>query len=192
MYELSRQVIRAAEIATDGVKTLAGVAITRYDEPVITMEQHITRVNYAISYLISLPPRQLTEDLDKTYLIPPRNEEHYSALGYILFYLLPNFHFHITTAYNILRHNGVDIGKQDYLGTTKPEDNDWPDLEPSIRKTCVLSGDPFSLNRSLAIAKRYQSALHQYPQLNYFTFDLSMLAEVLAALPRYKRSMMTH
>lgn len=128
MYELSRQVIRAAEIATDGVKALAGVASSSYDEPVVTMEQHIARVNHAISYLVSVPPRQLSNDLDKTYLIPPRNEEQYSALGYILFYLLPNFHFHITTAYNILRHNGVDIGKQDYLGTTKPEDNDWPDL----------------------------------------------------------------
>jgi len=128
MYELSRQVIRATEIATDGVSALAGLTNTPINEPIVSMEQHIARVNQAISFLVSVPPRQLSNDLDRSYLIPPRNEEQYSALGYILFYLLPNFHFHITTAYNILRHNGVDIGKQDYLGTTKPEDHDWPDL----------------------------------------------------------------
>lgn len=128
MYELSRQIVRAAEIATEGVINLSGVAANPFAEPVVTIEQHIARVNHAISYLVSLPPRQLSNELDKTYLIPPRNEEQYSALGYILFYLLPNFHFHITTAYNILRHNGVEIGKQDYLGTLQPTNDDWPDL----------------------------------------------------------------
>ncbi|MCT8126540.1 DUF1993 domain-containing protein [Alishewanella sp. BS5-314] len=128
MFELSKQIVRAAEIAAETITQLSGITEPDFAEPLITMEQHIARVNHTLSFLISVAPRQVNSGAEKDFLLPPTFEEQYSALGYILFYAVPNFHFHVTTAYNILRHNGVAIGKQDYLGRPQQDDPAWPDL----------------------------------------------------------------
>lgn len=120
MYELSRQVIRAADLASQGIAQLSQHPFTPYTGEIITLPQHIAYVNNAISYLLSVPPRTLVVNPEQKFPLPPSGEEQYGATGYTLFYLLPNFYFHITTGYNILRHNGIEIGKQDYLGKQYP------------------------------------------------------------------------
>ncbi|MDX3773056.1 DUF1993 domain-containing protein [Chromatiaceae bacterium AAb-1] len=120
MYELSKQVARAADIAAQGVQQLTAIPAPAFSTEVNTLEQHIAYVNHTISYLLSVPPRSFADSQQKKFRLPPEGEESYGALGYTLFYLLPNFYFHITTAYNILRHNGIEIGKQDYLGREAP------------------------------------------------------------------------
>lgn len=116
MYELSRQITRAAELAINGVEKLSGHTAENYSTDIQTVEQHIAYVNHSIGYLLTVPPRKFQDSEQKQFPLPPENQETYSGLGYTLFYLLPNFYFHVTTAYNILRHNGIEIGKRDYIG----------------------------------------------------------------------------
>lgn len=125
MYELSRQVKRAADIASETIELYSGVNCVTFNEEVVSIEQHIAYVNHSISYLLTIAPRQFDGLLQQSFTLPPRHEERYTALGYALFYALPNFYFHIATAYNILRHNGVDIGKQDYLGLHNYQQDGW-------------------------------------------------------------------
>lgn len=116
MYELSLQVQRAADIARETIELYSGKNSVSFVEEVVSIEQHIAYVNHNISYLLTVAPRQFEGVPEQSFTLPPQHDERYTSLGYALFYALPNFYFHITTAYNILRHNGVEIGKQDYLG----------------------------------------------------------------------------
>ncbi|HEY9044008.1 MAG TPA: DUF1993 domain-containing protein [Rheinheimera sp.] len=125
MYELSQQVKRAADIASETIELYSGINSVTFTEDVVTIEQHIAYVNHSISYLLTIAPRQFAGLEQQSFTLPPQHEERYSALGYALFYTLPNFYFHITTAYNILRHNGVEIGKQDYLGLHNYQQDGW-------------------------------------------------------------------
>lgn len=125
MYELSRQIKRAADIARETVELYSGKNSVQFVEEVVSIEQHIAYVNHSISYLLSIPPRQFEGVLEQSFTLPPQHDERYTALGYALFYALPNFYFHITTGYNILRHNGVAIGKRDYLGLHSYQQDGW-------------------------------------------------------------------
>ncbi len=132
MYELSLQVKRAADIARDTIELYSGKPSVTFVEDVISIEQHIAYVNHSISYLLTIAPRQFDGVLEQSFTLPPQHDERYSALGYALFYALPNFYFHTTTAYNILRHNGVEIGKQDYLGLSQYQQEGWHDAGSGI------------------------------------------------------------
>src|SRR5688500_10499991 len=81
------------------------------------MAELIARVSKTIDYLQSFKPEQLDGSEERTITIPtPRQTFTFPGLVYLRHWALPNFFFHVTTAYTLLRHNGVEIGKADYLG----------------------------------------------------------------------------
>ena len=120
MYPLSRQV----QIATDGVKgcvaRLAGVEVPSYEDNEATFEDLQARIAKTIAFVKTLSADQIDGSEDKEITLKtPSRELHFKGQAYLVGFALPNVFFHVTVAYSILRHNGVDLGKMDYLG--KPE-----------------------------------------------------------------------
>ncbi len=117
MFPLSRQI----QIATDGVKgcaaRLAGVEIPVYADTESTFPELQTRVTKTIDFLKSLRATQIDGSEERDVTLKLRGKEtRFKGQIYLLSFVIPNFYFHVTTAYAILRHNGVEIGKSDYLG----------------------------------------------------------------------------
>ena len=77
-----------------------------------------TRIARTVAYLKTLDPKQIDASADREIAFPlgPTNTGHMKGDDYLNHFVLPNFYFHLTTAYAILRHCGVDIGKRDFLG----------------------------------------------------------------------------
>jgi hypothetical protein len=117
MFPLSRQVQIATDVAKGGPSRLAGQTPPAYEDTETTFPELIARVRKTIDYLQSFSPEQIAGTEDKAITLKMRNNErHFTGLPYVQTFVLPNVYFHVTTAYNILRHNGVEIGKQDFLG----------------------------------------------------------------------------
>ena len=119
MFALARQI----QIATDAVKgcvsRLAGVEIPKYEDTEATLPDLIARLDKTIAYVKTFKPAQIDGTEEKAIVIKsPRGDLNFNGQQYLVHFVLPNLYFHVTTAYNILRHNGVEIGKQDYLGSS--------------------------------------------------------------------------
>ncbi len=116
MFPLSRQI----QIAADGVKgcaaRLAGVEVPSFPDTEKTFAELQARIAKTIDFLKTFSPKQIDGSEERKVTLKLRGQET-SFLGqpYLLNFVLPNFYFHISMAYAILRHNGVDIGKMDYL-----------------------------------------------------------------------------
>lgn len=117
MFPLARQVQVACDTAKGAVARLAGVEIPKHEDTEQTLAELKARIAKTIEFVQSIQPAQLdgTEDKDIT-LKRGEKSTTYKGMQFLLGHALPNFYFHVTTAYNILRHNGVEIGKRDYLG----------------------------------------------------------------------------
>jgi len=117
MFPLSRQV----QIATDGAKgcaaRLAGVEVPSYPDTEKTFAELQARIAKTIEFVKAFTPKQIDGSEERKVTLKLRDQE-VTFLGqpYLLSFVLPNLYFHITTAYAILRHNGVDLGKRDYIG----------------------------------------------------------------------------
>ncbi len=117
MFPLSRQVQLATDTARSGAARLAGVDFPAYEDTETTVAQLLQRIRNSITWLESLRPDQLDGTEDKTVSWQTRSSTRsMQGLPYLMNHLLPNVHFHVTTAYDILRHNGVGLGKKDFLG----------------------------------------------------------------------------
>ena len=117
MFPLSRQVQIATDTARTGAGRLAGVDFPTYEDNEATFQELVQRIRNTIAYLESLKPAQIDGGEDKTITWQSRSSsKSMQGLPYLLSHLLPNIYFHVTTAYAILRHNGVELGKKDYLG----------------------------------------------------------------------------
>ena len=118
MFPMARQVQIACDTAKGAVARLAGVDIPVHEDTEQTLAELKARIAKTIAFIQSIRPAQLdgTEDKDIT-LKRGEKSTTYKGMQFLLGHALPNFYFHVTTAYNILRHNGVEIGKRDYLGT---------------------------------------------------------------------------
>ncbi|WP_437279767.1 DUF1993 domain-containing protein [Sorangium sp. So ce375] len=117
MLSFTRQI----QIATDSAKgcgaRLAAVDVPKFEDNEASFEELQARVAKTIAFLNSLRPEQIDGSEDREVTIPTRDQPmQFKGLPYLLNFALPNFYFHVTTAYAILRHNGLDIGKMDYLG----------------------------------------------------------------------------
>ncbi len=117
MYPLSRQV----QIATDHAKgcsaRLAGLPVPSFEDSEKTFPELKARIAKTLQFIATVKPEQIdgSEARDITLKLGPR-ELSFKGQDYLVFVALPNFYFHTSTAYNILRHNGVPIGKLDFLG----------------------------------------------------------------------------
>jgi hypothetical protein len=117
MFPLSRQVQIACDTAKGAVGRLAGVDIPRHEDVERTFEELKARIAKTLDFVNSVKRERIDGTEEKEIVLQMRSgERRYAGLQYLLGHALPNFYFHVTTAYNILRHNGVELGKADYLG----------------------------------------------------------------------------
>jgi uncharacterized protein len=117
MLPLARQVLIACDAAKNGVARISGVEAPKFEDNEASFPELKARIQKTLDYLASVPAAKLdgTEDKDVTFPVGRENTKTMKAQAYLLTWVLPNFFFHVTTAYAILRHNGVDLGKADYL-----------------------------------------------------------------------------
>jgi len=117
MLPLTRQVQIMTDQAKGGASRLAGLEPPKWPDEEKTFADLHARIAKAIAYLNTFKPAQFDgADTRKIELKFPNASFTFTGKDYLLTNLLPNFYFHYTTAYAILRHNGVQIGKRDYLG----------------------------------------------------------------------------
>jgi uncharacterized protein len=117
MFPLSRQVQIATDHAKGASARLAGVAVPSFEDAEKMFPELKARIGKTLSFIATLKAAQIdgSEGRDISLKAGPR-ELSFKGQDYLLFFALPNFYFHTTTAYGILRHNGVGIGKPDFLG----------------------------------------------------------------------------
>ncbi len=117
MFPLARQVQIASDTAKIGAARLAGVEAPAWKDDEQTLPELVERARRTASYLETLQSAQFEGAEDRVVRWKTRSSEReMGGLAYLLHHLLPNLHFHCTTTYAILRHNGVELGKMDYLG----------------------------------------------------------------------------
>lgn len=119
MFTFTRQV----QIATDHAKNcgalLAGMAAPKYDDNEKSLADLILRVEKTIAWLNTIKPEQVDGSETKTVTVKVRDRDtDFTGLDLVLNRSMPNFYFHATTAYDIMRHNGVEIGKRNFLGAS--------------------------------------------------------------------------
>ncbi len=117
MLPMSRQVQIATDTAKAAVARLAGIEIPKYEDTEKTFTELKARIAKTIEFIDSVKPSQIDGAEDKEITMKlGGNDLKLSGMQYLLGHAHPNFYFHVTTAYDILRHNGVELGKRDYLG----------------------------------------------------------------------------
>jgi hypothetical protein len=117
MFPLSRQVQIACDSAKGAAARLAGVEIPKHEDTEQTFAELKARIAKTLDFVESLKPAQIDGSEDREVVLKLRGQDvKFNGLQYLLGFAYPNFYFHVTTAYNILRHNGVEIGKRDYIG----------------------------------------------------------------------------
>lgn len=117
MHPLTSQV----QIATDGAKgfaaRLAGIDNPVYEDNEATFAELQARIAKTVAFLQSVKPEQIDGGEDRQITLKfPQTEFNFSGQDYLTGFVLPNFYFHLTAAYAILRKNGVKLGKRDFLG----------------------------------------------------------------------------
>ena len=117
MFAFAKQVQIATDAAKNGTARLAGMEPPVFEDNETAFPQLIERVKKTIAYVNTFRPEQLdgSEEREVT-LTRDDTVVKYRGQDFLLHRALPNLYFHITTAYGILRHNGVELGKRDYLG----------------------------------------------------------------------------
>lgn len=117
MLPFAKQIQIACDAAKFGVSRLAGAEVPKFEDDESTLEELRERVRKTIGYVQSVPAAQIDGTEDKDVNVP-RRDGTMTLKGepYLKHFVLPNFYFHVTTAYALLRHNGVELGKRDFLG----------------------------------------------------------------------------
>src|SRR3990172_3439831 len=117
MFALARQVQIATDTAKGCAARLAGVEPPRYEDKESSFPELLARIEKTIAYAKSIKPDQIDGSEDRPIVLKVRDQSiNFNGLAYLLNFALPNFYFHVATAYDLLRHNGVELGKQDFLG----------------------------------------------------------------------------
>jgi uncharacterized protein len=117
MLPLVRQVQIASDIARRGVARLAGLEAPKMEDTETSFAELVDRLQKTTAYLETLTSEQIDGSEAKSISLPMGKDTlTLAGLPYLLAFVLPNVYFHVTTAYNILRHNGVELGKIDFLG----------------------------------------------------------------------------
>jgi uncharacterized protein len=118
MLPLARQIQIAGDSAKGAAARLAGLEPPKYEDTEASFSDLKGRIQKTISYLNTLKPEQIDGSEERAVTLPIRGQPvTFQGLPYLLNHAVPNFYFHVTTAYDILRHCGVEIGKADFLGT---------------------------------------------------------------------------
>jgi hypothetical protein len=118
MYSYARQVQQATTHAARACSALAGAEMPNMPNTEASFAELKTRVGKTIDYVKGFKPAQIdgTEEKDITLKLG-NNERKFTGQGLLLNFILPNFYFHCTTAYDLLRHCGIELGKRDFMST---------------------------------------------------------------------------
>ena len=117
MLNLTRQIQISTDTAKGVVARLAGVDIPTYEDNETSVAELQARIAKTIAFIEGFTPAQLDGTEDKAIVTKRGDKEtHYTGMQFLLGHAIPNVYFHVSIAFAILRHNGVEIGKRDYLG----------------------------------------------------------------------------
>ena len=117
MLNLTRQIQIATDTAKGVVARLAGVDIPAYEDNETSVAELQARIAKTIAFIEGFTPAQIDGTEDKAIVTKRGDKEtHYTGMQFLLGHAIPNVYFHVSIAFAILRHNGVEIGKRDYLG----------------------------------------------------------------------------
>ena len=118
MFSLMRQVQVAGDFAKGTAARLAGVAIPEYQDTEVSFADLYARIDKTVAFIDSLTPAQFDGSETREIVLRPGTPKEMKFVGqpYLLHYAIPQFFFHITSTYGILRHLGLEIGKKDYMG----------------------------------------------------------------------------
>ncbi len=116
MFPLSKQVQVASDVAKIGTSRLAQVEPPKWEDNEATFPDLIERLRKTIAYLGTLKPEQFDDGTRMVTFQTQGQSKTWPGERYLYQRVIPNVFFHCTTAYNILRHNGVEVGKADFLG----------------------------------------------------------------------------
>ncbi len=118
MFALARQIQVAADFAKGGCARLADVPAPKFDDNETTFAELQTRLDRTAEFIRTLAPEQIDGSEARQIVIKVAGREmRFQGQPYLLQFMLPNLYFHTTAAYAILRHNGVEIGKRDFMGS---------------------------------------------------------------------------
>jgi hypothetical protein len=117
MLPLASQVRIACDAARAGTARLAGVDFPKYEDSEQTLAELRQRIAGTLAFIAQVPRDSIAGQEDRDITIPLRDRKlEMKGQAFLLHWSLPNFFFHVTTAYDILRHNGLEVGKADFLG----------------------------------------------------------------------------
>ena len=117
MFPLSRQVQIACDMAKGAAARLSGTEIPKYEDTETTFPELKARIDKTLQFVNGIAADKFKDSEKRDIVINSRRGDlKFTGLAYLTEFVLPNVYFHATTAYNILRHNGVEIGKPDFLG----------------------------------------------------------------------------
>ncbi len=117
MYSLIRQVQSVSDAAKGGGARLAGLTPPSMADTETSFPELHERIAKTVAFLKSLDPKAFEDAAERDIVLKtPRRELHFKGVNFLFGFSLPNFYFHVTTAYGILRHKGVPLGKMDFLG----------------------------------------------------------------------------
>ncbi|MFH7043735.1 DUF1993 family protein [Paucibacter sp. JuS9] len=119
MFALVRQVQVACDFAAGVSARLAGAEVPSYEATEQSFADLQTRIAKTLAFIEGLDAAQFAEAATREIVIRPGTpkERSFAGQAYLLHYGLPQFFFHVATAYGLMRHNGVEVGKKDYMGT---------------------------------------------------------------------------
>jgi len=118
MHPLYKQVLMVCDLAKMAPYRIAGLTPPKYDDSESTLEELYALISKAKADVTAVTPEQLDGREEETFTIKmgPRGDTEFTGIVYLSAFTIPNLYFHITTAYNILRNNGVPLGKFDFFG----------------------------------------------------------------------------
>lgn len=115
-FPFLKQVQVACDNGKGGAARLAGVEAPKMEDNEKTVTELKARIDKTLAFMQEIKPEQIIGQEERKVKLPYWDKE-MTAFGYATEYLMPNFYFHVATAYSILRKNGVDLGKMDYIGS---------------------------------------------------------------------------
>ncbi|HET9473797.1 MAG TPA: DUF1993 domain-containing protein [Steroidobacteraceae bacterium] len=117
MFPFVKQIQLTSDFAKNSMARLAGIDPPKFEDSEATMDDLVARVKKTLDYIGTVPAAALEGSETRDIKIPLRDRTlEMKGLPFLQNWAIPNFFFHYVTAYNLLRHNGVDIGKRDFLG----------------------------------------------------------------------------
>ena len=115
-FSLLMQIQRVSDNAKNGIARIAGIEAPKMEDAEKTVAELQARIEKTLAFLKTIKPEQLIGREEAKVSLPYWNGKSLTGFEYATEYLMPNFYFHLVTAYSILRKNGVDVGKDDYIG----------------------------------------------------------------------------